>query len=311
MSARNIKISVVSPVYRTEKIVDELCNRLIKNLETITSEFEIILVDDCSPDNSWKEIENNTQNDSRIKGLKLSRNFGQHHAITAGLDHAEGEWIVVMDCDLQDRPEEIKSLFEKANEGYDIVYAKRVDRKDSFFKKLNSKLFYIVLSSLSGMKFNGEIGNFGIYRKSVIESVKLMKEPFRFFVTSVKWVGFKSSSIPVEHDKRYEGKSSYSFSKLISLGLNISISYTNKPLKLFIYIGFLMALVSILIIIWSLYKKWTGEITELGYTSIICSIWFLSGLIISAIGVVGIYIGKIYDGIKNRPLYIISEKINY
>tara|TARA_B110000483_G_scaffold57646_1_gene72126 strand:- start:925 stop:1860 length:936 start_codon:yes stop_codon:yes gene_type:complete len=302
------KIAVVVPVYLAEKILDELCSRLTFNLSKITDSFEIILVDDSSSDNSWTKIKHNSLKDNRIKGYLLSRNFGQHHAITAGIDIASAEWVVVMDCDLQDNPEEIANLYREAKKGFDIVLAARKNRKDSFLKKMSSKFFYYSLSFFSGLKFNGEVGNFGIYHINVINSIKEIREPFRFFVSSVKWVGFKSSSIDVEHDRRFEGKSSYNYKKLISLGFNIIISFSNKPLKMMIFTGVGFSLISILFIAYNLYLKFSGQITELGYASIISSIWLLSGVILSSAGILGIYIGKIYDGIKKRPLYIISEK---
>jgi len=306
--SKHNKIAVVVPVYMAEKIVDELCSRLIFNLTQITESFEIILIDDSSPDNSWDKIKENTLKDDRIKGYLLSRNFGQHHAITAGIDKADAEWVVVMDCDLQDRPEEIVQLYNKALGGFNIVLASRQNRKDNFLKKATSKFFYIVLSFLSGMKFNGEVGNFGIYDKKVIDNIKNLREPFRFFVSSVKWIGFNSTTLNVEHDNRFERKSSYNYKKLISLAVNIIISYSNKPLKMMIFTGIGFAFISLLFIAYNFYLKFSGQITELGYTSIISSIWLLAGVILSATGILGIYIGKIYDGIKNRPLYIISEK---
>ena len=302
------KISIVSPVYNAEKIIDELCNRLIANLSKLTDAFEIILVDDNSSDDSWKKIKENTLKDHRIKGYLLSRNFGQHHAITAGIDKVNAEWVVVMDCDLQDRPEEIVGLYNKATKGFDIVLAARKNRKDNFFKKATSKTFYLILSFLSGMEFNGEVGNFGIYHKNVVDNIKDLREPFRFFVSSVKWIGFNSTTVNVEHDIRFEGKSTYNYKKLISLAVNIIISYSNKPLNIMIFTGISFAFISLLFIAYNFYLKFIGHITELGYTSIISSIWLLAGVILSSTGILGIYIGKIYDGIKNRPLYIISEK---
>jgi len=238
----------------------------------------------------------------------LSRNFGQHHAITAGIDKVNAEWVVVMDCDLQDRPEEIVGLYNKATKGFDIVLAARKNRKDNFFKKATSKTFYLILSFLSGMEFNGEVGNFGIYHKNVVDNIKDLREPFRFFVSSVKWIGFNSTTVNVEHDIRFEGKSTYNYKKLISLAVNIIISYSNKPLNIMIFTGISFAFISLLFIAYNFYLKFIGHITELGYTSIISSIWLLAGIILSSTGILGIYIGKIYDGIKNRPLYIISEK---
>ena len=304
------KISVVSPVYKAEKIIDELCERLILSISEITHNFEIILIDDNSPDNSWNIILELSKKDKRIKGYKLSRNFGQHHAITAGLDKCCGEWTVVMDCDLQDKPEEIINLFNEAKKGYQIVLAARVRRKHSLMKKISSKFFYKIMNFFSGLKYDGDIANFGIYNKIVIENLKTMREPFRFFVSSIKWSGFKTSVIKVKHGNRHEGKSTYNYKKLISLGINIIISYSNKPLKFMIYTGIIFSLISILFITYNIYKKINGEITELGFTTVISSIWLLSGIMLFSLGIIGIYISKIYDGIKNRPLYIISEDTN-
>ena len=307
---KNTKISVISPVYKADKIVNKLCSELIKNLRQITNNFEIILIDDCSPDESWLKIKENAEIHSEIKGIKFSRNFGQHHAITAGIDHSTGDWVVVMDCDLQDKPEEIINLYNEACKGYDIVLAARKNRSDDFLKKSTSRIFYWILSFLSGLKFNGDIGNFGIYHKKVIDNLRSLKEPFRFFVSSVKWIGFKTTTIDVKHDSRFEGKSSYNYKKLFSLAVNIIISYSNKPLKFMIFTGLSFSFISILFIIYNIYLKYTNQITELGYTSIISSIWLLSGIILVSSGILGIYIGKIYDGIKNRPLYIISDFTN-
>ena len=293
-----------------ENIVGELCLRLVKNLSKITHEFEIILIDDGSTDNSWNKICEIAKKEKRVNGFKLSRNFGQHHAITAGIDKADAEWVVVMDCDLQDKPEEIINLYNKACKGYDIVLAARKNRTEGILKRTTSRSFYWLLSFFSGLKFNREIGNFGIYNKKVIDSIKTLKEPFRFFVSSVKWVGFKTSIIGVKHDFRFEGKSSYNYKKLFSLALNIIISYSNKPLKIMIYSGLSFSFISILFILYNIYLKYTNQITELGYTSIISSIWLLSGIILVCTGVLGVYIGKVFDGTKKRPLYIISEITN-
>ena len=183
--------------------------------------------------------------DKRIKGIKLSRNFGQHHAITAGLDACTGQWIIVMDCDLQDRPEEIPNLYKAVINGYDIVYAKRTSRKDSLFKKLTSEIFHYIFSYLSGVKQDKSIANFGIYNRCVIDSIKSMREPMRAFGPMVKWVGFKNTSIEVEHGQRYAGKSSYNLKKLFDLALEIAIAYSDKPLKITIKLGIFISLLSL------------------------------------------------------------------
>lgn len=303
-----MKISVISPVYKAERIVEELVRRLIFELGKITNEFEIILVEDGSPDASWEIIEKACATDKRIKGIRLSRNFGQHNAITAGLDVSNGEWIVVMDCDLQDRPEEIINLYNEVNKGYDIVFAKRFGRKDGLIKRCSSKFFYKVFSYLSGINQDGTIANFGIYSRKVIDSINSMREPMRSFSSMTRWVGFKKTAINVLHSGRYEGKTSYNWGKLINLALDIALAYSDKPLRLAVKIGFFISFFSGLFAVYNIIAHYMGKITVTGYTSLIVSIWFLSGLIIFILGIVGLYIGKTFEGIKKRPLYLIDEK---
>jgi len=303
-------LSVVSPVYRAEKIVDELVRRLTIELSAITDNYEILLIEDCGPDNSWDKIVENCEKDKHIKGIKLSRNFGQHHAITAGLDVCKGDWIVVMDCDLQDQPEEILKLYKKALEGYDIVFARRVERQDGFFKKLSSSLFYKVFSYLSGIKQDGTIANFGIYSRKAIGAINTLREPMRAFTAMARWVGFTKTSIDVEHAKRFEGKTTYNWSRLIDFALDIAISYSQKPLKLTVKLGLFISMLSVVYTIYNLALYFAGRITVTGYTSLIISIWFLSGLIIFTLGILGLYVGKTFEGIKDRPIYIIDKEEN-
>ncbi len=304
-------ISIVSPIYKAENIVDELVKRLILSLKIITEDFEIILIDDGSPDNSWNKIEQNCSKDKRVKGIKLSRNFGQHNAITAGLDYSEGEWIVVMDCDLQDRPEEITKLHRKALEGFDIVLAQRFQRKDNSLKKLASSLFYKSLTFLTGSEQDESVANFGIYNRTVVDAIFRMRESIRYFPTMVKWVGFKSTKVNVEHDSRFEGKSSYNLKKLLNLALDIILAYSDRPIRLLIKFGLIVSLFSFTFAIIVLFKWLNGEIMVLGFTSLIISIWFLCGIIISTLGLVGLYVGKTFEGVKNRPIYIVSKKTNH
>ena len=212
-----MKISIVSPVYKAENIVADLIKRVVIEVSKITDDFELILVEDGSPDKVWQKIEQQCQLDKRIIGIKLSRNFGQHYAITAGLDFASGDWIVVMDCDLQDQPEEIVKLLSKAQEGFDIVLAQRENRQDSFFKKTYSKLFYRTLGYLTGSEQDESVANFGIYSNKVISEIVKMRESIRYFPTMVKWVGFKVTKVTVEHAERIEGKSSYNLKKMLNL----------------------------------------------------------------------------------------------
>lgn len=305
-----IKISVVSPVYRAEKIIPELVNQLITELSEITSDFEIILVEDASPDGSWEQIELACKLNKQVKGVKLSRNFGQHYAITAGLRYAKGEWVVVMDCDLQDRPDEIMNLYKKAQEGYHIVYARRVTRKDGFFKRFGSKLFYIVFDYLSGITSDNSIANFGIYHHKVIEQFNQLKEHSRAFTTLINLLGFTRCAINVQHSKRFEGKSTYSFRKLTQLALDASIANSNKPLRMAVKLGFAVSILSLLLAAYNILAHMVGIIKVPGFTTTIFSIWFVGGLILFILGILGIYMGKIFDEVKARPLFVVEKELN-
>ncbi|WP_396146689.1 glycosyltransferase family 2 protein [Flavobacterium sp.] len=307
----SIQVSIVSPVYRAEKIIDKLVSEIQKVMIEMKVSYEIVLVDDRSPDNSWQKMVALSKLHREVKSVRLSRNFGQHPAIMAGLSLAKGEWIVVMDCDLQDQPKEIIKLFQKTQEGYDIVLAQRGDRKDGFFKKLFSKLFSIIYSYLTETKFDNSIANFGIYNKKVIHQVNEMNDYIKSFPLFVNWVGFTSTSVKVEHAERESGKSSYTFSKLLSLAFNTIISFSNKPLKLFVKFGLLISFCSFAFGVYTIIRYFAGQILVLGYSSLMVSIWFLFGILITVIGVVGIYIGKIFDQSKGRASFIIDKKINY
>lgn len=301
-------LSIVSPVYKAEKIIPLLVERIENTVEKITTDYEIILVEDGGPDHSWSVIESLTQNKPKIKGIKLSRNFGQHPAIMAGLSQAKGEWMVVMDCDLQDQPEEIEKLYAKALEGYDIVLAKRKNRQDGFLKKMTSLFFSKVYGYFTDTEYDNEVANFGIYNRKVIQSILEIPDAIKFFPLFVKFVGYKSTAIQVEHAERAEGNTSYSFAKLLSLAFNTIISFSNKPLKLFVKFGLTISILSFMVGMYNVYLAMTNQIEVLGYSSIIVSIWFLSGVLITTIGVTGIYVGKIFDQTKNRPTYIIDKK---
>lgn len=301
-------ISVVSPVYQAEKMVSQLVYRLKTVLPGISENYEIILVEDGGPDNSWEEILKQTRQDNRIKGIKLSRNFGQHYAITAGLDVCRGEWVVIMDCDLQDQPEEIPRLYQKALEGYQVVQAQRQNRQDNFFKKAASVLFYRILSYLTGSVQDSTIANFGIYQANVVKAICSLRESIRYFPSMVQWVGFKTTTLAVTHAGRPQGKTSYSYKRLFNLALDIMLAYSDKPIRLTIKAGLFISFFAMVFALVTVIRYFLGYISVMGYTSLIASIWFLSGLIISILGVVGLYVGKTFEGVKARPLYIIAER---
>ena len=303
-------ISIISPVYKAEFILEKLVFEIQKSMNSMNTSYEIILVDDRSPDDSWEKMKFLSSKFKEVKSVRLSRNFGQHPAIIAGLSIASGEWVVVMDCDLQDQPKEIGNLYNKALEGYDVVLARRENRQDGYFKKLFSKLFSKIFNYLADTQFNNEVANFGIYNTKVIKSVLSMNDYIKAFPLFVYFVGYNTTAISVEHAERDSGESSYNFSKSISLAFNAIISYSNKPLKIFVKMGILISLLAFIGGIVNIVYYFEGSIKVSGYSSIIISIWLLSGIIITVIGIVGIYIGKVFEQTKNRPVFIIDNVIN-
>lgn len=304
-------ISVVSPVYRGEKMVGELVRRNVEALRSITDDYEIILVNDASPDESWREIEKECAKNPKVKGLNLSRNFGQHYAITAGLAYATGEWIVVMDCDLQDQPEEIPNIYNKAiSENLDIVSAKRVVKHVGWWKRFSSVLFYAVFGWISGKKTDPSIAHFGIYAKKVIDVYNNVPQQSRSFGTLIDILGFRRGYYEVEQNPRLEGKSSYTLYKLLKLSFDIMIVNTNKPLRIAVGLGFTMSALSFLLAVYQLFARWMGIVDFPGFTTTVFSIWFVGGLLLFVMGILGLYIGKIFDQVKGHPLFIVNDKLN-
>jgi len=303
-------ISIITPVYGCCNSIKELCIRLKKTLSTITDNFEIIMVNDDSPDDAWRIIEELANQDSRIKGIALARNFGQHHAITAGLDYSNADWTVVMDCDLQDQPEEILKLYSKAQAGFDIVFGRRHQRQDHFFKRLGSKIFYKVYDYFTESSIDHSIANFSIISSNVVKKLRTLKEQNRSYPLFINWVGFKRANINIEHAKREHGKSSYTFKKLINLAIDSIVSQSNRPLRLSIKFGFIISLFSLIYALYLIIRYFVQDIPVEGWTSVMVSIYFIGGLLFANMGVLGLYIGKTFDEAKNRPLYIIDKTIN-
>ena len=301
-------LSIVSPVYRAERLVGKLAGEIREALEPLGISFEIILVEDASPDKSWKSICECCEKFAEVRGVRLSRNFGQHYAISAGLSMARGDWVIVMDCDLQDRPAELPRLLQKAAEGYDVVVARRAIRQDGLFKRLSSRMFYGTLGWLTGTVHDPAIANFGIYSSKVILAINSMPESIRYFPTMVRWVGFRTASLDVEHAARPEGKTSYNLRKLFNLALDICLAYSDKPLRMAVGTGFFVSLIGFVFAGFMVVQACRGEIQVLGYASLIVSLWVLAGLIIFIMGVVGLYVGKCFEGVKRRPAFIIAEE---
>ncbi len=303
-------ISVVIPVYGCRKALPELHQRLTTTLMQITPDYEIILVDDFCPQNSWESIAAICKTDSKVKGIRMSKNFGQATAITAGIDYCSGTWVVVMDCDLQDRPEHILNLYSKAQEGYDVVFAKRKLRKDSIITLFLSRNFYRVLSYFTDESIDPDIGNFSISRRKVIQNYCKIREHNRTYQLFIKWLGFNQTSIELEGDERFEGESSYSFKKKIKFATSVITTHSNKPLFISIKLGFSISTLSIIYILILIIQQLLGRNYLAGWTSIIASNFIMGGLILLVLGIIGIYIGNIFNEVKNRPIYIIDELLN-
>ena len=305
--ANSPQLSVVVPIYEGEECLLELYSRLTKTLNSITVAYEIILVEDCGKDNSWALIHDLAAKDQKIKGIKFSRNFGQHYGITAGLDLSSGNWVVVMDCDLQDSPEDIVSLYAKALEGYDVVWGIRNNRQDNLMRIILSKIFYAILTYLSDIKYDETHSNFCIMSRKVVFNYCLIREQLRFFAGIIKWMGFREAGVAVGHAHRFNGKSSYSFTKLWKLSTEAIIAYSDKPLRLSVKLGFLMALTSFSYGSYILFYAIIYGVAIPGWSSLFVALFFLGGTIIAILGIIGVYLGKTFDETKKKPLYIISE----
>ena len=305
-----VHLSVVIPVYNESSLIDELVKRVKTNVKLITEDYEIIIVDDGSQDNTWNSIENEAKSENRIKGIKFSRNFGHHYAITAGLHNSNGEWVVVMDGDLQDRPEVIPELYKKAHEGFDVVFVSRQNRPEKLYYRIAQKIFYWILRSLSGVDFDSRQANFSIINKKVVEAYKNFPENARFYGSTIMWLGFKRTVVYADHGVRFSGKPSYTFRKRLKLAIDILLSFSERPLKFAIGLGAFFATFSTLLIIWIFYRKIVWGFSVVGWTSIVVLISFFSGIIMIILGIIGIYIGRIFSESKRRPLYIIDKLID-
>jgi dolichol-phosphate mannosyltransferase len=301
-------LSVVVPVFNESSLIDELVKRVIKSVKTITEDFELIIVDDGSKDNTWNLIENEAKMEKRIKGIKFSRNFGHHYAITAGLHNSKGEWVVVMDGDLQDRPEVIPDLYKKAQEGFDVVFVSRQNRPEKLYYRIAQKIFYRILKSLSGVDFDSRQANFSIINKKVVEAFEKFPENARFYGSTIKWLGFKRSFILADHGERHSGKPSYTIRKRVKLASDIILSFSERPLRFAIGLGIVMSTLSLFAGLWIIYGSFKWGFAVIGWTSLISTIFFSTGVVLIVLGIVGIYIGEIFKQVKNRPLYIIEKE---
>jgi polyisoprenyl-phosphate glycosyltransferase len=303
-------ISVVIPLYRCEACIPELHGRLVRVLTEIGAGFEIVYVNDASPQGDWAIVRDYAKVDSRVKAIDLSRNFGQHYAITAGIDHAEGDWVVVMDGDLQDPPEEIPRLYAKAQEGFDVVFGRKPNRKHGVMKRFLSRGFSRVLGFLTDQKLDNAVTHFSIVSRDVALNLRKFKERNRSYAYFVTWLGFKTGYIDVEHHERFAGDGSYTLRKQLRLAFEMTVSQSDKPLRVTIAFGFTIALLAFAYGTFQILRYLFWGYPIVGWTSVIVSIYFIGGLLFIALGVVGLYIGRIFEETKGRPLYVIKTAMN-
>jgi glycosyltransferase involved in cell wall biosynthesis len=307
-----VKLSIISPVYNAEKIVDELVRRVIHEAEKITSDIEIVLVEDASSDKSWDKIKENCGKDSRIKGVRFSRNFGQHAAITAGIELCSGEYAIVMDCDLQDDPVYFKELYEKAEKGFNIVYTCKKKRKHSWFKNFAASIFNSLFNYLVDNKeynYQKNVGSYSLISRNVIDAYKKFGDYRRHYLMVLRWLGFNYEIVVIEHKDRFEGRSSYNFKKLITHAIDGITSQSDKLLRIMAGFGFILSSLAFIAAL-SVVIIYSIKPFQAGWASIFVLILFVAGLIILSIGITGIYIGKIFEQTKNRPKFIIQEHLN-
>lgn len=313
---KETKFSVIIPIYNEEENIPELYRRLSAVLSKMCSDggyypkgYEIIMVDDGSKDRSWSIIKELHEQDDRVGGISFSRNFGHHIAITAGLDRADGDAVILMDGDLQDPPEEIPKLWEKLKEGYDLVYGIRKEKKDSFIKRFNSSAFWWFINKLSGLEIPKNQTLLRIFNRKILNVLKSMREQARFIHGMMAWTGFRVFLQPVEHAPRTQGVSKYNTIKLFMLAFNAITSLSTVPLRIATYLGVISAGFGLLSGLFFIYRKIIFDIPVLGYASIIVAVLFIGGVQLLILGIIGEYIGRIYHEVQNRPIYVLKDRL--
>lgn len=306
-----MKISIVSPVYGAASLLRELVKEIEMAVRHLTNDYEIILVEDHSPDDSQQIIRDICKENHHVIGAFMSRNFGQQYAINAGLDLSTGDYVVTMDCDLQDTPALIIDLYNKSQEGYDIVFASRQNRQDGFLKKAGSKGFNQLLGFLTDTTQDETIANFVLYSRGAVDAMKQMGDYRRYYPLMNHWIGFRTCKLPIPHAERSDGKaSSYSMRKRIELALNTAVAFSTKPLHLIVYFGTIVSLLAILLAIGLAVHYILTGISVSGWLTLFVSLWFIAGIIITIMGVIAVYLGSVFEQMKGRPSYILAEVLN-
>lgn len=302
-----MKVSVISPVYNAAKILPELVKRISQACEEAKYDYEIVLVEDCGKDNSWEVLKQLSKEFPKLKGYKLSKNFGQHYALTAAITKAKGDAIIIMDCDLQDNPDYIPLLIAKHKEGFNVVCTIKDGKKYSWYRKITSDLFFAIINYLSDVRLEKNLGTFTLIDRKVATEFLKIKDYHRHTSLIFSWLGFKRGFVHVKHDERFEGKSSYNFKKLLTHAINGVISQSDKILKWSISVGLFLFIASILGILYIFIKSFFVHFDK-GWPSIFVAIIACTGIILFMLGILGLYIGKIFEQVKDRPLFIIQEE---
>lgn len=301
-------LSVVIPVLNEEPNVEPLYQRLSAVVETLDANCEFVFVNDGSTDRTLEKIKALRAKDSRIRFVDFSRNFGHQIAVSAGIDHARGDAIVIIDADLQDPPELIVPMLEKMREGYEVVYARRVKREgESWFKKWTAKFFYRLLRRLASVEIPVDTGDFRVISKEVADVLRAMPEKQKFIRGQISWIGFRQTFVVYERDARHAGKTKYPLRKMLRLALDGITGFSTVPLKFAAILGFLTAGLAFVLIIWVLVLKAIGAPVEPGWASMMIVTLFLGGVQLICIGILGEYLGRVSDAVKNRPLYIVRQ----
>ncbi|WP_326511585.1 glycosyltransferase family 2 protein [Clostridium intestinale] len=305
-------ISIVVPMYYEEKVADECYKRLKKVMDDNEINYEFIFVNDGSKDKTFEILNKIAEEDKNTKIISFSRNFGHQIAVTAGVDKAKGDAVVVIDADLQDPPELIPKMIDLWNDGYKVVYAKRKRRKgESFFKLLTAGVFYRILDKMTDIDIPLDTGDFRLMDRDVVNVLKTMNERNRFVRGMVSWVGFKQTPIEYERDERFAGETKYPLKKMIKFASDGIISFSAKPLKIMGSLGMFCVSISLIIFLYALIRKLANDINVVsGWASIMTAVTFLGGVQLLSISVLGEYIGRIYDESKGRPLYVIEKEVN-
>jgi dolichol-phosphate mannosyltransferase len=301
-----VALSVVVPVYGCRACLGHLHERLTLTLDGVVPSYEIVLVDDRSQDDAWPEIERLVTLDPCVRGIRLSRNFGQHAAITAGLADAAGDRVVVIDCDLQDPPEDIPRLLAKADEGYDIVYGRRKRKPTGWLRRGLASMYFAGLRVFAGIPIDGQIGTFSVVSRKVVEAYLDLRDQDRHYLMILNWLGFESAVVEYQPAVRYQGRSSYSLPKLIKHAVDGVFFQTTVLLRWIVYLGFCLALLGAIAAVYLVTARVVGHVYP-GWTSLVVLTLLLSGFIILSTGITGLYIGKVFDQSRARPLYVIDR----